>query len=87
MTDETKDMIVLAIFALVVFAFLFAREMYKPNAKTEVKTHVVTQGETLWQIASQYERDPRKLIFEIQEVNGIGSEIRPGMVLKVPIER
>jgi nucleoid-associated protein YgaU len=47
----------------------------------------VEQGDSLWVIAQRLapERDPRDVIHEIRELNGLGGNlIQPGQVLLVP---
>ena len=51
------------------------------------RTHVVAPGDTLWSIARRLEpaRDPRDVVFEIAQVNGVepGSLV-PGQELVIP---
>lgn len=49
--------------------------------------HHVVSGETLWGIATDRQpgRDPRAVISEIRQLNGLDSvDIRPGQVLLLP---
>ena len=50
--------------------------------------HLVTAGDTLWEIAASHTLpgdDVRHLVFEIQRVNDLeGSVIVPGQVLQIP---
>jgi LysM repeat protein len=52
-------------------------------------SHLVTAGETLWEIADAYTAegdDVRRTVFEIQRANSLGgSVIVPGQVLEIPI--
>jgi hypothetical protein len=53
-----------------------------------VRTHVVERGETLWSIAVglQPGRDPRDIVFEITETNGVDpGSLVPGQELVVPV--
>jgi LysM repeat protein len=51
------------------------------------ETYVVKQGDTLWSIAKRYtDGDPRKLIYEIRELNNITPVIRPGQEIKIPVK-
>lgn len=50
---------------------------------------VITKGDTLWDLARKYgnvKKDPRLIIFEIQELNGLNplEHIQPGQILKIP---
>lgn len=52
------------------------------------QNYEVEQGDTLWNIAKAHmpNTDPRSVVFEIQQMNGLGNEfIQPGDVLKVPV--
>ena len=53
----------------------------------EYTQHTVNHGETLWSIARHYrpETDPRDVIYEMQEVNGITPLIHPGQTIWVPV--
>jgi nucleoid-associated protein YgaU len=48
--------------------------------------HVVSGGETLWDIAVMHrpDADPRAVVWEIRQVNDIGAVIYPGQVVRVP---
>ena len=51
------------------------------------RTHVVERGETLWSIAVrlQPDRDPRDVVFEIAEANGVDpGSLTPGQELVIP---
>ena len=52
---------------------------------TEYVGHVVDMGDTLWSIAQRYrpDEDPRRVVAEIQQDNGVGALIRPGDVIRV----
>lgn len=50
--------------------------------------YVVTPGDTLWEIASEFvgpNQDVRPFIFEIKELSGIrSSSLHPGQILLIP---
>ena len=50
--------------------------------------HVVSGGETLWDIAVMHrpDADPRAVVWEIRQVNDIGAVIYPGQVVRVPVK-
>ncbi|HZW83781.1 MAG TPA: LysM peptidoglycan-binding domain-containing protein [Candidatus Deferrimicrobium sp.] len=50
---------------------------------------LIHEGDTLWNLACKYvpNEDPRKVIHNIIEVNNLNDPtIRPGLVLKIPLE-
>ena len=52
---------------------------------------IVIQGDTLWSLAKKHgnsKKDIRKIIYEIQNINGLKSSeyIHPGQILKIPID-
>jgi hypothetical protein len=56
-----------------------------PTARS--RTHVVAPGDTLWSIARDLEpsRDPRDVVFEIAEANGVDpGSLVPGLELVIP---
>lgn len=52
------------------------------------ETVVVQPGETLWSIAAAVapDVDPREVIADIQQLNGVGGAIQPGQQLTIPAE-
>ena len=48
--------------------------------------HVVSGGETLWDIAVMHrpDADPREIVWKMKQVNDIGAVIYPGQVVRVP---
>ena len=62
-------------------------EVSQPAAVVATATVAVEQGDSLWAIAQRLapERDPRAVIHEIRELNGLSENlIQPGQVLLVP---
>ena len=62
----------------------------EPVVEYELVQHIVQPGETLWGIAQVYRpgEDPRKVVYEIQEINGIGGAlIREYQLVVVPVVR
>jgi len=58
------------------------------NSIPEYATIIVNKGDTLWNIARQYnydDKDIRSKIDEIKELNGISSNIKIGQELKIRI--
>jgi len=58
-----------------------------PAAHTHTHTVVVGDGQSLWSIAADAagDDDPRDVIVEISEMNGLsGSVVHPGQRLEVP---
>lgn len=60
----------------------------------EHRTHIVSEGQTMWDIASLYmsrqdkTRDVRELVYDISQANGIkNAYIYPGQVLTIPLTR
>ncbi|CAN5619548.1 hypothetical protein BH24ACT22_BH24ACT22_19930 [soil metagenome] len=76
--------------ALLVVAILAFALYAGGNAGAESPTihHTVDPGETLWEITVEYyppSEDPRPLIEEIREINGLGDyDIQVGMALELP---
>jgi len=62
---------------------IFLSQKPEPQA-IPVYIHTVQNGETLWDIAVEYEGDPRDAIYEIKEINGLENAlIYPGQDLYV----
>ncbi|MFT5319450.1 MAG: hypothetical protein ACI8RA_002724, partial [Chlamydiales bacterium] len=58
-----------------------SRDLSKEEKPLEIITHVVAEGDTLWQISKLY----RINIEEIKEANGLQTDfIKPGTALKIP---
>jgi LysM repeat protein len=78
----------LSIASIITFTVLFATNAYGAKVQN-FKTITVTQGDTLWDIASQYVgqgQDIREYIYELKTVNKMPtSEIYAGTRLKIPV--
>ncbi|WP_454049097.1 LysM peptidoglycan-binding domain-containing protein [Cellulomonas sp. Marseille-Q8402] len=61
-----------------------------PQRATEVTTHAVMSGETLWQIASDLAapgEDVRDVVLRLQDLNGLAdASLRAGQVLLIPAD-
>lgn len=82
--------ILVGLFALVLLgtiSFVGFNRLKEPKLKVKgYKTVTVKSGDTLWNICNDNLKvDTRRVINEVQQVNGIGSNIKAGMVIKVPI--
>ncbi len=70
-------------------AALLAASLLSRSAPARMVDVTVGPGDTLWSIATAQapDRDPRAVISEIQQLNGLdGDVINLGMVLRVPAE-
>jgi hypothetical protein len=59
-----------------------------PAGATQLASHTVMPGETLWGIAGLYRpgEDPRVVIEQIKQVNGLRTvTVQPGQVVHVPV--
>ena len=92
-THKKKDRHLAATLILMCIILIFVIYMQLFDAKQviifsdEYIRHTVNPGETLWSIARHYrpETDPRDVIYEMQEVNGITPLIHPGQTIWVPV--
>jgi Tfp pilus assembly protein FimV len=61
-----------------------------PEQATEVTTHAVQSGETLWQIAASVAgpgEDVRDVILSLQQLNGLAdASLQAGQVLLLPAD-
>lgn len=76
----------MAIFCLVSFLSV-SRLMAAVAVRTTGQTHVVQQGETLWELASHYaaSEDPRSYVQNLRDTNDLVSpQVFPGQVLVLP---
>ncbi len=79
-----------AALALVVFAFSDAATgSGERGAPVPVRIVQVEAGDTLWSIATRAApgEDPRDLIDEIEELNGLDGSLRVGSEIAVPLDR
>ena len=88
--DKNKLFRALMVFSLTVFMLIQAATMafsYIPDSEREYKTVVVTSGDTLWSIASEYaDDDVRSKIKDIKNFNNLTSDVLTvGKHLRVPI--
>lgn len=74
---------------LIIFFIFFAFLRVYSEIEVEYKRIVIRKGDTLWNIASEYNanQDIRSYIHKIKLINNINKEyIYPGQVIYVPIE-
>ena len=77
-------------FAVLISAFLMLlfQDTANGNSIPEYVTIVVNKGDTLWNIAREYNHDNKDIrtkIDEIKELNGISSNIKIGQELRIRI--
>ncbi len=69
------------------FLFLGIHKAQAASVPAQMETIVVQSGETLWDIALSVdpESDPRKTVFEIEQINGLSEgSLQVGQQLIVP---
>ncbi|MBT9131397.1 MAG: Cell division suppressor protein YneA [candidate division WS2 bacterium] len=76
---------------LVAIYIMVLAYMLEPASTAEEQTyihHIVEGGETLWSIAQQYrsDADPRKIVYQIHEINKVTPIIQAGQVLLIPMQ-
>lgn len=75
--------------AITLIFILAVARVTESKSTTDIQyvTYIVQPGQTLWDIAKELHpgEDPRRLIFQIREVNDITPIIQPGQAIKVPI--
>jgi len=89
---KSKGIIVMTviIIALLIIISVFS---YKALTKKEIyyKDIEIKSGQTLWEIAeSEFGQniDIRKYVYKIKKINNLkNSNIQPGQIIKIPIER
>lgn len=88
---KRKKLFLIAVICIVssftIISTSFMNYTKKKEKIQKYETYVVKQGDTLWSIAKRYtDGDPRKLIYEIRELNNITPVIRPGQEIKIPVK-
>lgn len=71
---------------LVIITILSSAQAQKVTSAKDVCQWTVRKGDTLWKIAAENRGNTeiRKYIYQIQELNDIGSTIYPGQTLLLP---
>lgn len=88
---KTSGWVILAntIILTLVFISIYKAKINNSPEVEKYESYVVSYGDTLWDIAQKYKIegfDIRNVILEIQERNGLKSDvIRYGQVLEVPV--
>ncbi len=88
--DKNKLFRALMVFSLTIFMLIQATTMalsYVPESEREYKTVVVTSGDSLWSIASEYASgDVRSKIKDIKKFNDLSNNtLTVGQHIRVPI--
>ena len=88
--DTNKLFRALLMFSITIFLLLQAAtkvSSYVPEESREYKTVVISSGDTLWSIASEYaDGDVRDKIKDIKKFNGLKSDVLEiGSRVKVPL--
>ena len=77
------------IFLSLIFSILSGTFMSEAATDVSFVTYTVESGDTLWDIASEYnyfDKDVREVVYEIKKQNHLlNSEIIPGDVLEIPV--
>ena len=87
--EKNRDRILtlLVLFGLIILLLVLLMQPAGSGQAPVYVEHVVSPGETLWNISQHYrpDADPREIIWLIQEASGCTALIRPGQVLRVPV--
>lgn len=78
---------IVALSTITIISIFFMNYTTKKEKNQRYETYVVKQGDTLWSIAKKTnpDKDPRKVIFEIREINNITPIIYPGQEILIPV--
>lgn len=88
---RVRTLRVLMLLLVALLVFVFAPRIVQTASRTAVPdtvSHVVGQGETLWEIASSHSQgeDVRRVITRIKRFNGMESgTVYPGQTLAIPL--
>jgi len=86
---------IIAIISVIILLTITLITLYTVNALTEKEIYYknieIKNGQTLWKIVENEfgkDIDIRKYVYKIKKINNLeNSNIRPGQVLKIPIEK
>jgi LysM repeat protein len=80
--------IVLSIFITTLLSVSAIQECVRKTIyiQPEYKVHIVKPGETLWSIAKEFntDKDIREVIYDIKQLNNVGSVIYANQELLIP---
>ena len=83
-----KPLLVLAMICgiLIIITILSTVQAQSNSPAQQPREWIVERGDTLWEIAAKNRGNTeiRRYIWEIQQLNDIGSTIHPGQVLLLP---
>lgn len=80
-----KKRFILAIMILIALIITFFSNCSAVK-KVETEDYIVTNGDTLWSIATEYKhekQDIREYVYQLRKLNNIDCIIYPGQVLKI----
>lgn len=85
---DQRRLAVLAIAVSMALSVVWAPRLLATTPSGEGRTHVVTQGETLWGVARLHapeDIDPRAFVDQVRKLNGLSSaRLSPGQQLRLP---
>lgn len=86
-TASIRLLVIISLIAMILL--LLASSVGADQSSHATTEHLVTSGETLWEIAGEYTADRngvRDTVAAIRHMNGLdGPNIQPGQVLVVPL--